>query len=143
METPTDVPIERYGLIGDCGTAALASDEGSIDWLCLPASTPTPCSDGCSIPVARTAPCAPPGSWRPTDDTSLGPRRWRRRSGPRRVATLTDLFASVPAVRKEAELWPFRWLIRSVKAQEGRVGLDVEVAPRDAIRARGSRRERG
>jgi hypothetical protein len=31
VEVSTDVPIERYGLIGDCGTAALVSDEGSID----------------------------------------------------------------------------------------------------------------
>ena len=29
-------PIAYYGLLADCNSAALVSNDGSVDWLCLP-----------------------------------------------------------------------------------------------------------
>ena len=98
MDISTDVPIERYGLIGDCGTAALVSDEGSIDWLCLPSFDADPVfgrlldpgGGHCTVRAARlleTHRRYLPGT--PALETTF-----RTSTG---IARLTDLFASVPA----------------------------------------------
>lgn len=132
MGVSTDVPLARYGLIGDCGTAALVSDEGSIDWLCLPDFDADPVFGRLLDPGGGHCTVRPAGlretRRRYVPGTPALETTFRTATG---VATLTDLFAGVPAARKEAELSPFRWLIRRIEGVEGQVGLDLEVAPRD------------
>jgi GH15 family glucan-1,4-alpha-glucosidase len=126
-----DLAIERYGLIGDAGTAALVSDEGSIDWLCLP--------DFDGDPVFGRLLDPDGGHWsvRPVDL-----RAARRRYLPGTAiletsvttgtgsVTIIDFFVVHPTSTQDA-LAPFRWICRRVEGIEGRVTLDVELAPRD------------
>jgi alpha,alpha-trehalase len=129
-----DVPIERYGVVGDAGTAALVSDEGSIDWLCLPSFDSDPIfgrildPDGghCSLSALGRRSSTRrylPGT--PVLETTITTESGR--------ATLTDLFVALPGERKDARLSPFRWLCRRLEGLEGTVSFEAEMAPRDAF----------
>jgi GH15 family glucan-1,4-alpha-glucosidase len=127
-----DVPIERYGLIGDAGSAALVSADGSIDWLCLPSFDSDPVfgrlldPDGghCSMTASHEWSSTRrylPGT--PVLETTITTESGR--------ATLTDFFVALPRERKDARLSPFRWLCRRLEGLEGTASVTVEVAPRD------------
>jgi GH15 family glucan-1,4-alpha-glucosidase len=66
-------PIECYGMIGDCQTAALVGKNGSVDWLCWPRFD----SDAC---FAALLGGQSNGYWliTPHDDTKSVERRYRK-----------------------------------------------------------------
>ncbi len=131
---PMFTSLDRFGLIGDSGTAALVSPEGSIDWLCLP--------DFDSDPVfARILdPEAGHFSIRPTEAFSV--RRWyepstavlaTRFSTASGTAILYDFFAVGPSGEGTRSLRPFRQLIRRIVGEAGTVLFRMEFEPRPAF----------
>ena len=75
------LPIENYALVGDCHTAALVGNDGSIDWLCLPRFDSGAC-------FARLLGDRTNGFWRIAPAESPRPDE-----GPPLMATTTLFFA--------------------------------------------------
>src|SRR5207249_1350899 len=107
---PAYLPIERYGLIGDCGTAALVSDDGSIDWLCLPRFDSDPIFGRILGPDAGHFVVRPRESFTAERhyllDTAVLATTYTTPSGR---ATVYDFFAAKPFTEKRRHLWPFRY----------------------------------
>ena len=117
-------PIESYGLIGDCETAALVGLDGSIDWLCWPRFD----SDACFAALLGNS---SHGRWQITtlSDAVEVTRRYRRdtlilettfktKTGK---ATLVDFM--LPRGRTSD-------LIRLIRGDEGQVDMCMELALR-------------
>ncbi|MGE5149398.1 MAG: trehalase-like domain-containing protein, partial [Rhodospirillaceae bacterium] len=117
-------PIESYGMIGDCKTAALVGLDGSIDWLCWPRFD----SDAC---FARLLGGQSNGFWliTPHDEITATHRCYRRdtmilettfetKSGK---ATLIDFM--LPHGDSSD-------LIRIVRCDEGEVAMCMELVMR-------------
>jgi GH15 family glucan-1,4-alpha-glucosidase len=117
-------PIEDYGLIGDCETAALVSRDGSIDWLCWPTFS----SGACFAALLGTkdhgywkiAPAAKikSGSRAYIADTLIVETTFVTRSGE---VTVTDF---MPPRGTNSHL------IRIVRGVRGRVKMRMEIAIR-------------
>jgi alpha,alpha-trehalase len=132
LDAPAFLPLERYALIGDAGTAALVSDDGSIDWLCLPRFDSDP------VFARLLDPSAGHGSVRPSvpftssrsyvPGTAILTTTFTTASGR---AAVDDLFVAEEGSAKRRGLSPFRPLIRRIRGEAGSVPFVVEVAPRD------------
>ena len=126
-----DLPLERYGLIGDSGTAALVSDAGSIDWLCLPRFDSDPVFARLLDPAAGFFSLAPEAASTVSrcylPGTAVLATTFSTAGGR---ATVHDFFAARPGPAKRRGLWPFRYLVRRVVCEEGSVALEAVLEPR-------------
>ncbi|MFD4422608.1 glycoside hydrolase family 15 protein [Agromyces sp. NPDC058484] len=129
-------PIEKYAIIGDCRTAALVGDDGSIDWLCMPRF------DSASVFGALLGD-AEQGHWslRPADDSATSSRaytadtftlvtRWATADGEVEVTDLMpqtgpgDLEDLVSGSDRRSDV------IRRVRGIRGRVRMRQELRVR-------------
>jgi GH15 family glucan-1,4-alpha-glucosidase len=142
---PSFLPLERYGLIGDAGTAALVSDDGSIDWLCLPRFDSDPVFARLLDPDAGRFVLRPAVPFELSRSyvagTAVLETTYTTSSGR---ATVHDFFVAQEGSAKRRGLTPFRPLVRRVRGQTGTVPFAAEVTPRDAFGGRTYRvRSRG
>jgi GH15 family glucan-1,4-alpha-glucosidase len=118
------LPIEDYGLIGDCETAALVGRDGSVDWLCWPAFD----SDACFAALLGTEKngrwlIAPEGAIKTTsrrywDETLILETRFETTDG---VVALIDF---MPPRGKASDI------VRLVRGIEGRVKMRMQLVIR-------------
>jgi GH15 family glucan-1,4-alpha-glucosidase len=117
-------PIESYGLIGDCLTAALVGKDGSIDWLCWPRFDSEACfarllggqSNGFWLITPSETPNSTSRRYRP--DTLILETTFETATGK---ATLTDFM--LPRGSSSD-------LVRIVSCTEGEVAMCMELVLR-------------
>jgi GH15 family glucan-1,4-alpha-glucosidase len=126
-------PIEDYGLIGDCRTAALVSRGGSIDWWCVPRFDSGSCF-GRLLDRDRGGHCtiAPDDGQatafqRYVDGTLVLETTFRATGGE---AKLLDCLALPEGGLTADPIEPGPLLLRVIEGVRGFVELDVHVAPR-------------
>ena len=130
----TYYPLSDYALIGDCRTAALVSNRGSIDWLCLPDfDSPSvfarllDARHGGHFSICPTGPFTSGSSY--IDYSGVVRILFRTGSG---TATMTDFMPLYGGEEPERYGAPRagRQLIRLIECTAGQVELHVEFRPR-------------
>ena len=134
----TPAPIGSYGLLGDTRTAALVSDGGAIDWLCVPRFDGEPL-------FGRLVGGPPAGTFRvgPAGPATLVERHYRRNTATLETTWAVDggRLALTEAMVAEVagRLLPATVLVRRLSAETGPVDAVIEFDPRLGVqrRARG------
>jgi GH15 family glucan-1,4-alpha-glucosidase len=122
-------PLEDYGLIGDCHSAALVSRHGSIDWCCLPRFDSESCfarildheRGGCCY--LRAADPEARCERRYLPHTLILETTWRTATGEARVL---DFFPHGQDTGRRLD----HEIVRIVEGVSGQVEMEIEVAPR-------------
>ena len=116
--------IEDYGLIGDCETAALCSNQGSIDWLCWPRFD----SDACFASLLGTP---DNGRWKvsPAGAPKTSTRRYRDNT-----LILETEFETAEGAITLIDFMPLRGkhshIVRLVRGKRGKVKMTMELTIR-------------
>ena len=134
-------PIEDYGIIGDCRTAALISREGSIDWLCLPnfhsSSVFARLLDakvGGYFSVRPTVPYESRQSY--VDGNSILKTDFHTPHGSVR---LLDFMPITQSETQKSRFLPLRQVVRIIEGLSGVLELEVDYQPRTYYASQKSR----
>jgi GH15 family glucan-1,4-alpha-glucosidase len=124
--------IQDYGAIGDGRSAALASRDGSIDWLCWPRfDSPSLFGRLLDRRVGgcwRIAPVEPAQIERGyLDGTNVLQTRFRTATG---TVVLTDFMPAASEEQKRTMLWPEHELTRLIECESGEVEFEILFDPR-------------
>src|SRR5512146_1896996 len=120
--------IHDYGVIGDCRSAALVSERGSVDWLCWPRFDSPPIFAAILDPQrGGTWSIAPAGGFKTersyVEDSNVLETTFHSASGE---AVLTDLMPVASEAFKAHNIVPSHELVRTVRCVNGETNFVIE-----------------